>query len=89
MHTCIGLQQQVLTLQCSTLPCRRFTCNICGQANECPQDYYCALDMEGHRQDRQERPELGHGSVEFVAPAEYMVRTTLTHSSCPDPGTWP
>ncbi|KAK9861048.1 hypothetical protein WJX84_009471 [Apatococcus fuscideae] len=56
---------------------RRFTCNICGQANECPGDYFCALDMEGHRQDRNERPELSHGSVEFVAPAEYMVRAPM------------
>ncbi|KAK9850792.1 hypothetical protein WJX84_010745 [Apatococcus fuscideae] len=56
---------------------RRFTCNICGQANECPSEYFCALDMEGQRQDRLDRPELSSGSVEFIAPAEYMVRAPM------------
>jgi protein transport protein SEC24 len=53
---------------------RRWRCNICAQMNECPAAYFCHLDEEGLRRDRFERPELSKGVVEFIAPAEYMVR---------------
>lgn len=42
--------------------------------NTVPAVYFCPLDDTGTRTDISERPELQRGSVEFVAPAEYMVR---------------
>ena len=39
-----------------------------------PAPYFCHLDEEGRRRDRDSRPELSQGVVEFVAPSEYMVR---------------
>ena len=53
---------------------RRWRCNICAQLNECPSAYFCHLDEDGQRRDKMQRPELHKGVVEFVAPAEYMVR---------------
>jgi len=53
---------------------RRWRCNICAQLNECPAPYFCHLDEEGRRRDRDQRPELSDGIVEFIAPSEYMVR---------------
>mmetsp|Transcript_52422 Transcript_52422/g.126887 ORF Transcript_52422/g.126887 Transcript_52422/m.126887 type:complete len:1184 (+) Transcript_52422:261-3812(+) len=53
---------------------RRWRCNICGQMNDTPAAYFCHLDDQGLRRDRFERPELSKGVVEFIAPAEYMVR---------------
>ena len=53
---------------------RRWICNVCGFSTETPTPYFCALDAKGKRADRFERPELCCGSVEFLAPAEYMSR---------------
>jgi protein transport protein SEC24 len=53
---------------------RRWRCNICGIMNDTPAPYFCHLDDQGLRRDRFERPELSKGVVEFLAPAEYMVR---------------
>ncbi|PFH31291.1 putative transport protein Sec24 [Besnoitia besnoiti] len=53
---------------------RRWVCNLCGFVNDTPQFYMRGLDEHGKREDRLERPELSMGSVEFVAPADYMIR---------------
>lgn len=53
---------------------RRWRCNICAQLNDCPSTYFCHLDENGNRRDKPQRPELSKGVVEFIAPAEYMVR---------------
>lgn len=53
---------------------RRWRCNICSQLNDCPSTYFCHLDEKGMRRDKEQRPELSKGVVEFIAPAEYMVR---------------
>lgn len=45
--------------------------------NEIPVEYFCSLDASGRRRDADERPELSKGSVEYVAPAEYMVRPPM------------
>eukprot|EP00955_Chlamydomonas_euryale_P035993 350293-Chlamydomonas_euryale.AAC.2 len=51
---------------------RRFRCNVCGQLNDVPPEYFCSLDGEGRRADAAQRPELSCGTVEYIAPAEYM-----------------
>lgn len=42
-----------------------------------PGDYFAHLDATGRRIDLDQRPELTQGSVEFVAPTEYMVRPPM------------
>lgn len=51
----------------------RFKCNVCALLNEIPVEYFCSLDQNGRRRDADERPELSQGTVEYVAPADYMV----------------
>jgi protein transport protein SEC24 len=54
---------------------RRWRCNICGQANDCPSAYFSHLDPQTNvRRDKNERAELSHSVVEYIAPNEYMVR---------------
>jgi protein transport protein SEC24 len=45
--------------------------------NEVPVEYFSPLDENGRRRDADERPELSCGSVEYVAPTEYMVRPPM------------
>jgi len=59
---------------------RRFRCNMCGNLNDVPMEYFCTLDAEGRRRDWMERPELYSGSVEFVAGEEYLVRPPMPPS---------
>ena len=56
---------------------RRFRCNVCQLPNEVPVDYFCTLDANGTRRDIADRPELRHGTVEFIASQEYMVRPPM------------
>lgn len=53
---------------------RRWRCNICGMLNDVPTSYFSHLDQQGQRRDKDQRPELNRCSVEFIAPADYMVR---------------
>lgn len=53
---------------------KRWRCNLCSNLNDVPPAYYGATDAEGNRLDAASRPELSQGSVEFVAPLDYMVR---------------
>jgi len=53
---------------------RRYKCNVCHILNEVPVEYFSHLDHTGQRTDLAMRPELSGGTVEYVAPAEYMVR---------------
>ncbi|XP_072957641.1 protein transport protein SEC24 A-like isoform X1 [Typha angustifolia] len=59
---------------------RKWQCNLCSLLNDVPGEYYCALDATGRRCDADQRPELSKGSVEFVAPTEYMVRLPMPPS---------
>ncbi|KAF5831197.1 hypothetical protein DUNSADRAFT_13474 [Dunaliella salina] len=56
---------------------RRYKCNVCHILNEVPVEYFSHLDHTGLRSDIGMRPELSGGTVEYVAPAEYMVRVVL------------
>ena len=56
---------------------RRWKCNVCGTFNEVPVEYFCTTDASGVRRDINERPELNCGSVEYLAPEEYMVRPPM------------
>ncbi|XP_077243526.1 protein transport protein SEC24 A-like [Tasmannia lanceolata] len=56
---------------------RKWRCNICALLNDVPGDYFSLLDASGRRCDADQRPELMKGSVEFVAPTEYMVRPPM------------
>ncbi|KAL6978579.1 Protein transport protein Sec24A [Sarracenia purpurea var. burkii] len=56
---------------------RKWRCNICALLNDVPGDYFAHLDASGRRIDMNERPELMKGSVEYIAPAEYMVRPPM------------
>ncbi|CAO2816934.1 unnamed protein product [Amaranthus hypochondriacus] len=56
---------------------RKWRCNMCALLNDVPGDYYAQLDATGRRIDADQRPELIKGSVEFVAPTEYMVRPPM------------
>lgn len=53
---------------------RRYRCCICGMLNDVPNSYFSHLDQNGQRRDKDTRPELSRCSVEFIAPADYMVR---------------
>lgn len=56
---------------------RKWRCNICALLNDVTGDYFAHLDASGQRVDLHQRPELTKGSVEFVAPTEYMVRPPM------------
>eukprot|EP00871_Galdieria_phlegrea_P005537 jgi/Galph1/5985/GphlegSOOS_G4539.1 len=56
---------------------RKFRCNFCGFLSDVPAEYYCPLDATNKRLDANQRPELTCGSVDFVAPSEYMVRPPM------------
>ncbi|CAN6234253.1 unnamed protein product [Urochloa humidicola] len=59
---------------------RKWRCNLCTLLNDVPGEYFCALDASGRRYDTDQRPELSKGTVEFVAPTEYMVRPPMPPS---------
>lgn len=52
----------------------KFVCNLCSYPNETPPEYFCATTPAGVRVDRDQRPELTRGTVEFVVPKEYWTR---------------
>ncbi|KFA73312.1 hypothetical protein S40288_09789 [Stachybotrys chartarum IBT 40288] len=52
----------------------KFICNLCTYANETPGEYFCATSPQGVRVDRDQRPELHRGTVEFVVPKEYWTK---------------
>ncbi|KAL3827996.1 hypothetical protein ACJIZ3_016798 [Penstemon smallii] len=56
---------------------RKWKCNICSSLNDVPSDYFAPVDASGRRVDLDQRPELTKGSVDFIAPAEYMVRPPM------------
>ena len=49
----------------------KFVCNMCTYPNDVPAEYFCATNPQGARVDREQRPELMRGTVEFMVPKEY------------------
>lgn len=52
----------------------KYVCNLCTYPNDTPPEYFCATSPQGIRVDRDQRPELCRGTVEFVCPKEYYNR---------------
>lgn len=52
----------------------KFVCNLCTYPNETPSEYFAATTPAGVRVDRDQRPELTRGTVEFVVPKEYWTK---------------
>ncbi|KAH8199604.1 hypothetical protein TruAng_006254 [Truncatella angustata] len=52
----------------------KFQCNLCTYPNDTPSEYFCATTPQGVRVDRDQRPELCRGTVEFTVPKEYYTR---------------
>ncbi|KAI9840226.1 MAG: COPII coat Sec23p-Sfb3p heterodimer component, partial [Thelocarpon superellum] len=52
----------------------RFVCNMCTFPNEVPAEYYSPTNPQGVRVDREQRPELMRGTVEFMVPKEYWAK---------------
>ena len=65
----------------------KFQCNMClFPNNEVPEEYFSPLDMNGGRIDRESRPELLRGTVEFVVPKEYWAKKEGTDGVDPGKG---
>ncbi len=56
---------------------RKWRCNLCTGPNDVAGAYFAPLDGHGVRTDIARRPELSSGVVDFLAPAEYMVRPPM------------
>ncbi|GKT90250.1 LOW QUALITY PROTEIN: transport protein Sec24 [Colletotrichum tofieldiae] len=50
----------------------KFVCNLCTYPNDTPSEYFSALTPKVV--DRDQRPELTRGTVEFVVPKEYWTK---------------
>ena len=52
----------------------KFVCNMCTFPNDVPLEYFAPTDPSGTRVDRDQRPELKLGTVEFMVPKEYWAK---------------
>ena len=52
----------------------KMVCNMCTFPNDVPTEYFAPTDPSGARVDRDERPELKLGTVEFMVPKEYWAK---------------
>ena len=53
---------------------RRWQCNLCNRVNDLPDDFLVDPHTKRFLDYPPRQPEIMYGSVEFVAPVEYMVR---------------
>jgi len=53
---------------------RRWQCNLCNRVNDLPEDFLIDPATKRYLEYPPRQPELMYGSVEFIAPVEYMVR---------------
>ncbi|TID22058.1 M-phase inducer phosphatase [Venturia nashicola] len=52
----------------------KYICNLCTFPNDTPMEYFAPTDPSGVRVDRQQRPELTLGTVDFLVPREYWTK---------------
>lgn len=52
----------------------KFVCNMCTFPNDVPTEYFSPTNPQGVRVDREQRPELMRGTVEFMVPKEYWAK---------------
>ena len=52
----------------------KFVCNMCTFPNDVAPEYFAPTDPSGVRVDREQRPELRLGTVEFMVPKEYWAK---------------
>ncbi|MCJ1471722.1 COPII coat Sec23p-Sfb3p heterodimer component, partial [Lambiella insularis] len=52
----------------------KFVCNMCTFPNDVVLEYFAPTDPSGVRMDRDQRPELRLGTVEFMVPKEYWAK---------------
>ena len=55
---------------------------MCGQLNEVMAEHFSPTGDNGKRMDLEQHPQLSSGSVELIAPAEYMVSQVSPASVC-------
>ena len=53
---------------------KRWQCNVCHRVNDLPDDFLIDMRTNRYLEYPPQQPEALYGSVEFVAPMEYMVR---------------
>lgn len=51
-----------------------YICFLCSFENTVPKEFYSPLSLDGTRLDLNQRPELYCGTVEYVAPSEYITK---------------
>lgn len=52
----------------------KFVCNMCNFPNDVPMEYFSPTNPQGVRVDRDQRPELTRGTVEYMVPKEYWAK---------------
>lgn len=55
----------------------KLVCNMCTFPNEVSPEYFAPTDHSGVRVDRLQRPELTHGTVEYMVPKEYWAKEPI------------
>ncbi|KAI9673729.1 MAG: COPII coat Sec23p-Sfb3p heterodimer component [Trizodia sp. TS-e1964] len=55
----------------------KFVCNMCTFPNDVPPEYFSPTTPSEVRVDREQRPELMRGTVDFVVPKEYWAKTPV------------
>ncbi|CAE7128456.1 unnamed protein product [Rhizoctonia solani] len=56
---------------------QKWICNLCQETTEeslVPLEYFSTLEASGQRVDHASRPELNHGTIDFIVPKEYWAQ---------------
>ncbi|CAE6494488.1 unnamed protein product [Rhizoctonia solani] len=53
---------------------QKWICNLCQETTEVPLEYFATLEASGQRVDHESRPELNHGTIDFIVPKEYWAQ---------------